>query len=215
MGGFSLTLPPMTSATSASSDAKRGVAKLAFNNRTLLAALPLVYGLVSSRWAWQNRPAVWALASVLCALGAVTRAWSRCHNMYGGGAKKSLATTGPYALVRNPLYVGNVLIFAGAAVASGLMWFVPVVVVWALGVYSLVVRHEDERLVSKYGEEFIRYRARVPAWVPRFPARGVLENRVPIGPLFMSLGAQLAYSCLILLPFIMKELNPLGFWSDA
>lgn len=205
----------MTSPTGASSEAKRGVAELAFDYRTVLAALPLVYGFVSSRWAWENRPAAWVLAGVLCALGAATRAWSRCHNRYGGGAKKSLATTGPYALVRNPLYVGNILIFAGAAVASGLMWFVPVVVAWALGVYSIVVRHEDERLVSKYGEEFIEYRARVPAWVPRFPAPGVLENRVPLGPLFMSLGAQLVYSSIILLPFILKELDPLGFWPHS
>src|SRR5580704_14190642 len=70
----------------------------------------------------------------------------------------ALVTAGPYAYVRNPLYVGNFITALGFAVAfTGAK----------LGVYSVVVPHEERYLRETFGAEFDAYVAAVPRVVPR------------------------------------------------
>ena len=85
-----------------------------------------------------------------------------------------LVTAGPYAYVRNPLYVGNFITAAGfalaftgknppiarLALAGGSLAFMG-------AVYSIIVPHEEEYLRSQFGEEFERYCERVPPVIPQ------------------------------------------------
>jgi protein-S-isoprenylcysteine O-methyltransferase Ste14 len=78
-----------------------------------------------------------------------------------------LVTSGPFAYVRNPLYIGNMLIWVGFSVTAGLVWAVPVVLSLLLAEYHAIVRWEEQRLQSRYGDGFAAYRAGVPRWLPR------------------------------------------------
>jgi protein-S-isoprenylcysteine O-methyltransferase Ste14 len=99
--------------------------------------------------------------SGVAAAGTVTRRRSR--------AVQRLVTYGVFAWMRNPLYVGNFLIWIGFIVISGVLWFVPVAVLLFAAEYTLIVRYEEGVLESIFGEEYLRYKARTSRWVPRPP----------------------------------------------
>ncbi len=80
---------------------------------------------------------------------------------------KQLATSGPYAFTRNPLYLGSVLFAAGFSVA-GHSWVSAALLAAYLAVfYPVVIRREQAELQSLYGAAFVEYAARVPAFWPR------------------------------------------------
>jgi protein-S-isoprenylcysteine O-methyltransferase Ste14 len=95
------------------------------------------------------------------AAGTVTRRRSR--NV------QRLVTYGVFAWVRNPLYVGNFLIWTGFVIGSGLLWFLPIAMALFAIEYSLIVRYEEGVLESTFGEEFLAYKTRTPRWMPRPP----------------------------------------------
>lgn len=83
----------------------------------------------------------------------------------------ALVDTGPYALVRNPLYVGNILLWSGL----GVMCWPAALVIFPLFLlyYDLIVRWEEGRVRAAHGEAFERYAARVGRWLPRRLPDGV------------------------------------------
>jgi protein-S-isoprenylcysteine O-methyltransferase Ste14 len=79
-----------------------------------------------------------------------------------------LNTSGPYSIVRHPLYLGNYLIALGLALFSR-TWFLPVIVSLAtLLYYERIAAREEQFLEERFGEDFRRWAARVPALIPRF-----------------------------------------------
>lgn len=176
-----------------------------YRRRNLLAALPLVTALLVNRWEWEDDLTVWALSLALCLAGVGIRVWARRHNGYGLRGPRGLATEGPYAVVRNPLYWGNTLLLAGSVMASEAVWLVPIAIAWCLGVYHLAALHEEVRLAQRFAESYRSYRRRVPAWIPRSRSRfrAPVEPRVP---LFRALGSQIAL-LLVLLPPAVKEVG--------
>ncbi len=79
-----------------------------------------------------------------------------------------LNTTGPYSLVRHPLYVGNYLIALGL---SGFprTWFLPIIVTLAaLLYYERIAAREEQYLEEKFGEAFERWARETPAVLPTF-----------------------------------------------
>jgi protein-S-isoprenylcysteine O-methyltransferase Ste14 len=99
--------------------------------------------------------------SGVAAAGTVTRRRSR--------TVQRLVTYGVFAWMRNPLYVGNFLIWIGFTVISGVLWFLPVAVVLFAVEYTLIVRYEEGVLESIFGQEYLRYKATTPRWIPRPP----------------------------------------------
>jgi protein-S-isoprenylcysteine O-methyltransferase Ste14 len=95
------------------------------------------------------------------AAGTVTRRRSR--------DVQRLVTYGIFGWVRNPLYVGNFLIWIGFVIGSGVLWFIPVAMVLFAIEYSLIVRYEEGVLESIFGQEFLAYKQRTPRWIPRPP----------------------------------------------
>jgi protein-S-isoprenylcysteine O-methyltransferase Ste14 len=81
-----------------------------------------------------------------------------------------LVASGPFAHVRNPLYVGNVLIWTGFAVTAGLPWLALLFGILLVLEYHAIVRWEEQLLASKYGASYDAYRAAVPRWLPRLSA---------------------------------------------
>jgi protein-S-isoprenylcysteine O-methyltransferase Ste14 len=97
----------------------------------------------------------------VAAAGTVTRRRSR--------TVQRLVTYGIFSWMRNPLYVGNFLIWIGFTVISGVLWFIPVAVLLFAIEYSLIVRYEEGVLESIFGPEYLAYKASTPRWIPRPP----------------------------------------------
>src|SRR3954452_17361109 len=93
--------------------------------------------------------------------------WSQKYLGYRLRIKRNITTSGPYALVRNPIYIGNTLVILGTVVMSEVLWMVPVTLLWCAMVYSFVVRYEERLLTAKYGKEYLDYLVAVPRWLPR------------------------------------------------
>lgn len=99
----------------------------------------------------------------VAAAGNVTRRRSR--------DVQRLVTYGIFAWARNPLYIGNLLIWAGFVVVSGVFWFLPVAVALFAVEYSLIVRYEEGVLESIFSAEYLAYKRSTPRWIPRPPRR--------------------------------------------
>ena len=80
-----------------------------------------------------------------------------------------LITSGPFAYVRNPLYVGNMLVYAGIGVMSmaRFPWLLVVAVVWFYVQYYLIVTKEEEYLAEKFGVQYTEYCKNVARFLPR------------------------------------------------
>jgi protein-S-isoprenylcysteine O-methyltransferase Ste14 len=78
-----------------------------------------------------------------------------------------LVTIGPYALSRNPMYVGWALVQLGIGVAGGSGWILATLPAAGVWIHRDVVR-EERRLREEFGDEYERYRARVGRYFPKF-----------------------------------------------
>lgn len=79
---------------------------------------------------------------------------------------RSLATSGPYAYTRNPLYLGSLLIGLGLVIAGGLWWLALIFVCFFVFVYGPVMRREEAGLREQYGPKYEAYAAAVPLFFP-------------------------------------------------
>ncbi|MES1245690.1 MAG: isoprenylcysteine carboxylmethyltransferase family protein [Acidobacteriota bacterium] len=83
-------------------------------------------------------------------------------------APRKFVATGPYRYVRNPMYVGAILVLIGAGFAV----LSPSIVLlgfafWGL-MHLLVLVYEEPVLTAKFGDDYTRYRKEVNRWLPRF-----------------------------------------------
>ena len=133
------------------------------------ARLPLgfILGIAYVIWA---RPTLQTLVAggVIALAGVLVRAWASGH--ISKNAK--LATSGPYAHTRNPLYFGSFLISAGFAVAAHWSLLIAVVVFFAL-IYFPTMQREVANIQGRFPDAYARYAQNVPLFVPRVtPWRG-------------------------------------------
>ena len=77
-----------------------------------------------------------------------------------------LATTGPYAYTRNPLYLGSLILAIGFAIASRNWWVGAILIVMLLAIYLPVIRSEEQFLRERF-PEFEQYSRQVPRLWPR------------------------------------------------
>jgi protein-S-isoprenylcysteine O-methyltransferase Ste14 len=109
-----------------------------------------------------------AIGGAIAVGGLAIRAWSSGHIR----KNDALATSGPYAHTRNPLYLGSFILGIGFTVAAaGRWWLLPVLgglfAALFLGIYLPVMRVEAATLAQLFGEDYQRYAQAVPLFVPR------------------------------------------------
>jgi protein-S-isoprenylcysteine O-methyltransferase Ste14 len=75
-----------------------------------------------------------------------------------------LATGGIYERLRNPMYVGGLLMLAGIGIAIGADWLLVLVILSALLLHYGVVLREERYLEAKFGDGYRRFKARVPRY---------------------------------------------------
>jgi protein-S-isoprenylcysteine O-methyltransferase Ste14 len=87
---------------------------------------------------------------------------------------KELATNGPYALMRHPLYTGNIVLVTGFAVANARWWGLPVAALFFWFYYPPAIDYEDRKLHRLFGDTWERWARETPALLPRVSRIGGL-----------------------------------------
>jgi protein-S-isoprenylcysteine O-methyltransferase Ste14 len=118
-------------------------------------------------------PSSLALGLPLAVLGEIVRLWASGHIE----KTRTLATGGPYAHTRNPLYVGSLLMALGLAVASASGWVIAAVALYFVAFYPSVIREEARYLSEKFGAEYAAWSAAVPVLLPRLTPAGPRSSR--------------------------------------
>ena len=117
------------------------------------------------------------LYGALAALaGLAIRAWASGHLR----KEKTLAVSGPYRYSRNPLYLGNFIIWAGVAVTARSWWVLALFAAYFGIFYPLIIVRERDRLRKLFPGEYEEYGRQVPLFLPsplkRHPAAPVRFN---------------------------------------
>jgi len=112
----------------------------------------------------------------LAVVGEAIRVWASGHIE----KTRRLATGGPYAHSRNPLYVGSLQIALGVGVACASPWVVLAVALYFLAFYPSVMREEAAFLVDKF-PEYAAWAAAVPLFLPRLTPGGPRASRFEWG----------------------------------
>jgi protein-S-isoprenylcysteine O-methyltransferase Ste14 len=148
-----------------------------FRRRTVLP-LPLALAvLLIPDGQTQGASGLVLAGAIFVAVGEAIRLWGVRHigaiSRTRSDRLGPLVATGPFSLVRNPLYVGNVALWVGFAVSARLAWLAPIFVAILAFEYHAIVRWEERLLERRLGDPYLAYVAQVPRWMPRMP------NRVP------------------------------------
>jgi protein-S-isoprenylcysteine O-methyltransferase Ste14 len=118
--------------------------------------------------------ATFIVGAVVLALGELTRFWGVAFagpltRVTGGVGAPMLVVAGPFAYVRNPLYVGNILMYGGIGIMAGALnpWLVIAAASYFIFQYWMIVSLEEEFLEKEFGESYDEYRRNVPRFIPR------------------------------------------------
>ena len=114
----------------------------------------------------QARPATLIVGGLVALPGLALRAWATGHLR----KNDALATTGPYAYTRNPLYLGSFVIGLGFTIAAGRLILGLVFAALFLGIYVPVMRVETKTLDELFGKDYQDYAAAVPLFLPQVTA---------------------------------------------
>jgi len=168
--------------------------------------VPMGFVLVAA-FAWFARP---TLSSLACGIpislaGLALRAWAAGHL----AKNQQLATGGPYAYIRNPLYVGTLLVALGLAAAARSIWLAGLFAAVFLLVYLPAVMLEEQHLATLFAD-YARYAASVPSLIPyrrpcpgssRFSSKLYWKNQEYQASLGFAVGvAWLIYRAVVLTP---------------
>ena len=115
----------------------------------------------------EPEPMMLYIGTGIAAVGTLVRLWASGYVM----KNKELATTGPYAYVRHPLYVGNILLLIGFSFASSLIgsFIAMAALLWFY--YPPTISYEDNKLHGIFGDEWLAWSKNIHALIPTFGAK--------------------------------------------
>ena len=135
--------------------------------------LPIPFFLIAVIYANPN-PATLSIGFLIALVGESIRFWgvSICGSetrTTGNVGASHLVTDGPFGYVRNPLYVGNILMYSGCVVMSNAFYpnFLIIAILFFIIEYQLIVSREEEFLENYFKDEYATYKINVPRFIPR------------------------------------------------
>jgi protein-S-isoprenylcysteine O-methyltransferase Ste14 len=144
---------------------------LFFRYRNALGVVIAVFLVAFPFWRAPLKPWHLAVGLLLVFSGIALRLW--CILQIGGSARKTsrlkavrIISWGPYAILRNPIYVANTTVFAGFTVLSGHLWAIPLVILSFWAWYDGIVRREEKFLEESFPEDYRAYAAATRRWIP-------------------------------------------------
>lgn len=132
--------------------------------------------------AFARSPALWMViaGAVLVAAGEALRLWGVAHigavSRTRGDDVPRLVESGPFAWSRNPLYIGNLMLWSGVGLLAGRVVLAAVVVTVLAVHYRFVVAWEEENLRVRIGAPYEAYLQRVSRWIGGSSAVGGSAN---------------------------------------
>ena len=115
-----------------------------------------------------------AIGFVLAAAGESVRFWGVAYagsltRVTGNVGAPEVIVAGPFARVRNPLYVGNVLTYVGIGIMSNALfpWLLLAALAWFSFQYYHIVMAEEEFLEKEFGPAYLEFKRNVPRFIPR------------------------------------------------
>ena len=119
-------------------------------------------------------PASMAIGGAVALLGEFIRYWGVAYagsltRVTGSVGAPEVIMAGPFARVRNPLYIGNILLYTGVCSMSLALWpwLALAAFVFFSVQYALIVSREEEFLAQEFGGQYEEYRRNVPRFIPR------------------------------------------------
>ena len=150
-----------------------------------LLFLPVVCIAIVSHHVWREEGLVnlsfEVVALTLVAIGAIGRIWVSAF--VSGRKDRELVVDGPYAIVRNPLYMFSLLAFVGAGLAFETLTFALLFAALFMVTHMPAIFAEERFLREKFGERFEAYVRAVPrlmprSWRPTYPAETRFSSAV-------------------------------------
>ena len=205
-----MSAPPSAAPSAAEQRPFARLGAVLFRNRSWL---PVPFVLVALLAPARPTAANWIAGAVVVVLGE----WIRLAGVAAAGTVtrrrsrdvQRLVTYGIFGWMRNPLYVGNFLIWMGFVVISGVLWFLPVAIALFAVEYTLIVAYEEGVLESIFGADYLRFKERTPRWIPRPPKRSETGPHDWREAWRSEISTFLQYATLILL-FIAKQWLGIG-----
>ena len=120
---------------------------------------------------------------------------------------RELATKGPYAYTRNPLYLGSTFLCIGVTMAGGQWLFMILILIFYLSLYHVIARREEIELEKIFGEAYYSYVRAVPFFIPNcspYVEVGAVDRRFSIAQYIrnreweVGLGSVIGYGLLVL-----------------
>lgn len=121
----------------------------------------------ADRWWYASGIAVATLGAVIRIFTSGWAALGTSGRVKAAAEAAELNTTGPYSLVRNPLYVGRIVNYTGMAMLSGSWAFAVITLLLSILIYERVSIYEEEFLRGKFGQAHADWAKDVPALFPR------------------------------------------------
>jgi protein-S-isoprenylcysteine O-methyltransferase Ste14 len=136
----------------------------AMRQKVTVKTIPVYLLIVGLIWLAKPVPVFFAAGLALVGAGEAVRIWAAGH-LY---KNERVTTSGPYAYVKNPLYLGTFLIIVGfCLMASNYVLMAVGLVVFVAYYAPFKQRRESGRLRERFGEAWVRYDEHVPGYLPR------------------------------------------------
>ncbi len=122
------------------------------------------------------QPSVWtvAIGAVIIVVGEMIRFWAVAYaggltRVTGSVGAPEVIVSGPFAYVRNPIYIGNITTYAGFGIMANALfpWLLIAAIAWFVFQYHQIVFLEESFLEKEFGKTFIEYKKNVPRFLPK------------------------------------------------
>lgn len=150
----------------------RDLSSVVFANRRFISSGALVICLIA-KWALGGRTAfpLWAIGAGIVVLGLLFRVYSaaylRGRHIVTKIDAAELCVSGPFAYVRNPLYIGNFIVGVGCTLAFN-EWYGYAAFLLEFGLmYSVIIPYEERFLAGQFGQAYLDYKAATGRFLPR------------------------------------------------
>ena len=115
------------------------------------------------------------IGAVMVLIGEFIRLWAVSYagsetRTTGDVGGSNLVTQGPFGIVRNPLYIGNIIIYVGVGVMSNALfpWLTLIAFLYFVFQYYCIILNEEEYLQNTFKEKFSLYKTKVHRFLPTF-----------------------------------------------
>jgi protein-S-isoprenylcysteine O-methyltransferase Ste14 len=130
----------------------------------LIAIFPNIFFRKVGAVSWDEFAEIFGIALIL--LGQILRASSRGYKSEYSQNGHSLIQDGPYALVRNPMYLGILLIGLGIVLMLFNWWVAAIFLCIFIVRYLLLIFKEEKKLLAMFPQAYLDYQKRVPCLLP-------------------------------------------------